>query len=295
MDKYVIKFENIERQKWISEITEWRQKIVASNKENEAVHLYFNKSFNLSNFEPVNIVVLSCFIDEIRSKGYLNRLDFEDSELDHFIHNDVRIKNYWTGDKTHHVSSPSISDLNLWRITNEYKEFYSNSVHDYFKRVHFRGYDLSALTIVLNELYSNVFDHADANENAFSFVRYEKNARKIKIAICDFGKGIAKTLRDKHSEYKDDCIALENSIKIRISAQTRKHNRGFGLDTVVSNLQKGGILRIVSNKAFLLISEANKNKVKPDPVPFDFKGTLIYFEISIDSFVLEEIIEDFSF
>lgn len=52
-------------------------------------------------------------------------------------------------------------------------------------------------------------------------------------------------------------------------------------------------MRIVSNKALITILD-NKTNVKSHDLDFDFKGTLIYFEISIDSFENEEILDEFS-
>jgi len=276
----------------VRKVTEWRNKVLKS-KEYEIIEIAFDAGVKLTNFDPIHIVLLSCFIDEIQTKGYLVRLDFKDENLRDYLFDEINLKNYWGINKIDHIDSPKISDLNVWRITENRKDAYSISVHDYFKRSHFSGYDLSILKVALNELYFNVFDHADAHGNAFSFIRYDKDAGKILVAICDFGKGIARTLRNKYTNYKNDSIALENSIKIGISAKSQKHNRGFGLDNVASTLQKGDAMRIVSNKALLRILD-NKTNVKSYELDFDFKGTLIYFEISIDSFEKEEILEDFS-
>lgn len=50
------------------------------------------------------------------------------------------------------------------------------------------------------------------------------------------------------------------------------------------------MMRIVSNCALLFCQE-NKNNIKTYSLDFDFRGTLIYFDISIDSFEKDEEIE----
>lgn len=290
--KFKIEFDTPKKEDWIRIVSESRQKISITDKK-EIVEFVFNHNLELKNFYPIHIVLLSCFIDEIKTKGYLVQLNINNKELNNYLFGELNLTNYWGKEKVDHIDSPTIADLNIWRIVENRKESYSISVHDYFKRSYFVGLDLSAFKNSLNELYCNVFDHANSKGNSFSFIRYDKADNKIKVAICDFGDGIAKTLRNNYIEYNDDCEALENSIKIGISAKSQKHNRGFGLDNVASTLQKGDAMRIVSNKALLRILD-NKTNVKSYELDFDFKGTLIYFEISIDSFEKEEILEDFS-
>ena len=293
MPKFRIEFTSPVEIEWVRIVTEWRDKIPVSKKV-EVIEIVFDAGVQLTNFDPIHIVLLSCFIDEIQTKGYLVFLRFKDEKLYDHLFNEINLKTYWGRNKIDHIDSPIISDLNIWRITENGKEFYSISVHDYFKRSYFSEFDLSLLKNALNELYFNVFDHAEAHGNAFSFIRYDKEAGKIGVAICDFGKGIARTLREKYPNFENDSVALENSIKVGVSAHTQKYNKGFGLDNVTSSLRKGDILRIVSNEALLNIDDDNSN-VRVLSLPFDFKGTLIYFDIAIDSFEKEEMLEDFSF
>jgi hypothetical protein len=292
MSKFRIEFTSPTRIEWVRIVTEWRSKII-KNKKYEIIEIVFDNEVKFSNFDPIHIVLLSCFIDELQTKGYFVRLDFKDESLRNYLFDEINLKNYWGINKIDHVESPTISDLNIWRITETGKEFYSISVHDYFKRSYFSGFDLSTLKNALNELYFNVFDHAEAHGNAFSFIRYDKEVGKIRVAICDFGKGIPQSLRKKYNNFENDCVALENSIKIGISAHSQKYNKGFGLDNVTSSLKNGDILRIVSNKAILHL-EDDKLNLKVYDLPFNFNGTLIYFDIAIDSFEKEEILEDFS-
>ena len=64
------------------------------------------------------------------------------------------------------------------------------------------------------------------------------------------------------------------------------------MDNIVSTMAPLDIIRIVSNKAFLIKS---KSKEYVFPMPYDFMGTLIYFTISTDSFEELEIIDELNF
>lgn len=61
------------------------------------------------------------------------------------------------------------------------------------------------------------------------------------------------------------------------------NNKGFGLDTVVTFLKGENMFRMVSNKGLIKLTGKNGSCEMFD-IDFDFNGTLIYFDISIDSF-----------
>lgn len=254
----------------------------------ETFLIIFDDSLTVDNIHPFHIVLLSCFIEELINFGFSVELLFSNNELEEFLFAESSLALYWSSPRPAHCPSPSISRLNIWRIIENQKEIYSNSVYEYFKRKYFIDYDLSALHNTLNELYFNVFDHANANGNAFSYIQYNENSRNISIAICDFGCGIATSLRRTHDDFSNDHDALLNSIKKGVSARTKPHNKGFGLDSVVNSLGDKDNLKVVSNSALLVCTECGRT-VRSYPLEFGFEGTLIYFEISIDSFELEEI------
>ena len=79
-----------------------------------------------------------------------------------------------------------------------------------------------------------------------------------------------------------------------ITAQSQKCNKHLGLDNVVLSFKKGDILRIVSNETLLHI-EDNSSNMKSYGIPFEIKVTSIYFDVAIESFEKEEMLEDFSF
>lgn len=71
-----------------------------------------------------------------------------------------------------------------------------------------------------------------------SYIKYDEEEQKIHFAICDLGLGIPTTLRGAIPDIGDDANALRKSLDIGVSAKSNKHNMGFGLDNVLSNLKR---------------------------------------------------------
>lgn len=285
-------FETLNREDWIRLSLLIRAMGKAKDIGKDVVTISF--SDNISDFLPFHIVLLSCIIDDLKEKGYLIVLNALNVTLRNFIEDDVYFRAYWRGKKEDHIDSPTIGRLNLWRITDTGKEGYSISVENYFKTL-FPGKDLSSLKTSLNELYFNVFDHADARGNAFSYIYYDESEKKIYIAICDYGKGIARTIKPVYQLSKDS-EALKKSLESGVSSNSKPHNKGFGLDVVISSLSENNTFRMVSNKGLLkLIKKEGAYNYSLFDLDFDFEGTLIYFELSTDCFPDSDELNDFLF
>lgn len=283
-------FNTLNREYWIRQSLEIRNIPPAKDKGRDTITILFSDS--IVSLDPMHIVLLSCIIENLKEKDFLIWLKAVNKKLDHFINENVAFKKYWEGGKGDHIDSPDSARLNLWRITDAGKEGYSISVENYFKTL-FPEKDLSSLRTVLNELYFNVFDHADAKNNAFSYIYYDEHVHKIYIAVCDYGIGIAASLRKAYT-LNSDGDALQMSLKSGISAKSQVHNKGFGLDVVISSLGKDNSFRIVSNKGLLKL-KGNTKKPEYYNLDFDFKGTLIYFDLSTDMFPDDEELSTFSF
>lgn len=123
-----------------------------------------------------------------------------------------------------------------------------------------------------------------------------KYTKKDHIAICDYGKGIASTIRNAFPYEEKDSGALRKSLETGVSANSKPHNKGFGLDVVVSSLSENNSFRMVSNKGLLKLTKTKENlNCSLYDLSFDFKGTLIYFELSTDIFPDNEELDEFSF
>lgn len=293
----VIVFEEAGKEYWIKKVNYLCGKDgvqLNKSRERSEISIEFSSCITILDFTHVHIVLFACLIERLKCLNYTMTAFIEDKNLRRFIFDELHVSEYYTeGESSCHVEADSDSIFNIWKIDPLKAEEYSMSVTNYFKRNYFKNRDLSGLKNSLDEVYFNVSDHAEAKGIAFSYIYFDQQNRQICVAACDLGLGIPYTLRRSGLEYKSDGEALRQSLEIGVSAKTNKHNKGFGLDNVVSNLSNKDRLRIVSNKA-LLLCHPNKNPIKFYELNFDFKGTLIYFEISIDSFLEEETLFDIS-
>lgn len=273
------------RKLWFEDIIKIRS-LIRKGKE---LHLTISSSINRNNFENYHIVTLSCLIDYTKkiSENYVY-LCIEDKDLKSYIFNDVRLRSYWKNEINTSYKIPENSRFNLWRLESEYYTGYTIALNDYFANVYFQGKDLAGLGNCISELFQNIIDHSEADGTAFFAIDYDEKKGVIDIAVCDFGVGIPHTLR---SQYKNSCEALQKCLIPGVTAGTQKHNRGFGMDNIASMMSEKDSMHIVSNNAILL---KNSKKEIALPLPFDFRGTLIYMTISQESFEDIEYIEQFN-
>ena len=276
---------------WVREISKWVDRIpLNTSNEKKELQIFLDSNITKNDFSPFHIVLLSCFISFIESKGYDVNCYISDNNLHSFISNNLFLDRYINEKSTTYIKETEDNNLNLWKIVDNRAKEYSIRLTEYLQRNYFKNLDLSGVQNTLDEIYANVADHAKANGIAFSYINYNPTDRRIKFAVCDFGLGIPTTLRSAYPTISDDSQALKNSTDIGITSKSNSHNRGFGLDNVLSNLMDDGNLCIISNKAILLC-KGNKINMKTYPLDFEFKGTLIYFEIPVDSFEVEETID----
>ena len=200
--------------------------------------------------------------------------------IDYFC-NRLHLDIYFNLDK-HHVKSESPADLNLWQVAAEKSLFYSSHVAEYLKNTYFRTKDLSALKVVLDELYANIADHSQAKDVAYSYIHYDESTGTIKIAFCDFGIGIPRSLQNAGIEANGEYIMKATGVGV--STKSNTHNKGFGLDTVVSSVAGTGNTIVIISGNELFISYGKDDHERTWPRPYNFHGTLIYFDMSIDSF-----------
>lgn len=258
--------------------------------KSQEIDIHIQSAIKRNDFTPFHIVLLSCLIEYIERNGYIVAFEADDLELTEFIFGEVKMDKYINNTDTAYVKEKDKSNLNLWKIVDNRAKEYSIVITEYLQRTYVKGLDISGFQNSLDEIYANVADHSKSNGIAFSYINYDEGEGKIHFAACDLGLGIPTTLRAAIPEIESDELALRKSLDVGVSAKTNRHNMGFGLDNVLSNLKSGGMMRIVSNCALLFCQE-NKNNIKTYSLDFDFRGTLIYFDISIDSFEKDEEIE----
>lgn len=232
-----------------------------------------------SEFLPIHIVSLSSIISLAKQHDNKVVLQIADLELKVFVEENAQIHSYWTGDKLPNVTSPDNSVQNLWLVSSNMLDMYAYSISQYFARTFFVGMDVYAIQNSLIELYQNIFDHADATGNAFSYVAYDTNTQVVNIAVCDFGIGIAESMRRAGLVDDSDEDALLTAIQFGVSAQSKAHNGGFGLDNLVSVVGNGGEMKIVANRGVLDIRKGHH--VETSVFPISFGGTLIALQIPV--------------
>ena len=284
-------FSKKDRRYWIKSVNSI-VRILKPNKTGvkQEIDIHIQSAIKKEDFTPFHIVLLSCLIEYIERYGYIVAFGADDLELIEFIFGEVKMDKYINNINTAYVEEKDKTNLNLWKIVDNRAKEYSIVITEYLQRTYFKGLDISGFQNSLDEIYANVADHSKSNGIAFSYINYDEEEGKIHFAACDLGLGIPTTLRAAIPEIESDELALRRSLDVGVSAKTNKHNMGFGLDNVLSNLKNGGMMRIVSNNALLFCQE-NKNNIRTFPLNFDFRGTLIYFDISIDSFEKDEELE----
>ena len=287
MEEYIVQLSSCNREHWVKVLTLYLNKLHPNEFEGDHLTISLSEDIQEADVLPFHMVLLACFIESIHSMNYKVAIDSPNKEAEDFFNE--TFKAFFIGGQKY-IEPSHKNILNLWKVVNERAIQYSIQVTEYLNNEYFAGYDMSKLKVALDEVYANIADHSKSNGNAFSYIKYIPQDRKIYVSACDFGLGIAKTLRDSNAKYTSDEDALKDSINIGVSAKTNARNKGYGLDSIASTLSENDILRIVSNRG-ILKSTGGKD-VEVFGLDFELKGTLIYFEISTDSFPIKEEIED---
>ncbi len=276
-----IKFTSTDRLEWIRTISEVQNALAAHAYSRGAkINIEIDGSISPDDLHPVHLVLLACLVALFRKHNHPGRI-LTSAALEQYLRDQLHFDVYLTSNE-YHVRSESAADLNLWQVAASRSLFYSNHVAEYLKNKYFRNKDLSLLKVVLDELYANIADHSLADDMAYSYIHYDEASRTVKIAFCDFGIGIPRSLARAG-------ITAENGYIMKatgcgVSAKSNTHNKGFGLDTVVSSIAgTGHTIRIISGDE-LFISYGKDEHERTWRQPFYFNGTLIYFDLSIDTF-----------
>lgn len=256
--------------------------------------LEFGSGIEVSHLEPTHIVTLACLIQFLYNQGYRVMLGGGNETVRRFLWDDVQLSAYWRGGKNY---TPAQDDTicNLWRIVDGEKEMHSIRVHDYLQQHFFQHKDLTAVKNSLDEAYCNISDHAEAGGNAFSYIKYDQERKKLLVAVCDFGKGIARSIRscERYKAIRTDHEALRIAIRDGETVRSQDHNRGLGLGNIItSRCSDADIFRLISNRGFIYITGELQRAFQNN---FDFPGTLMYYELSLARFDDLDILSNFEF
>lgn len=281
-----ILFNSLNRYEWLSVIAKAKRECITKEYE-EKVLIEFEGAFDKTKKQPFHVVTLACLIQHLFNCGHKVFLSKKNQEFYDLLFVDLQFQSYFSG-KENYVSYAKQEVYDLWRIVNSEKEMYSTYVINFFRREFFKGKDLSALKECITEVYYNIFDHAYAKDNAFSMLEYNEEKKELEIAICDFGIGIAKSVRNAIPEITNDKDALKKAVEYNFTVGSQKHNQGKGLDTILACSETA---RIIANEALLVSKRDQEHKMFE--MPFYMDGSLLYLTISLkelddDSDILEE-------
>lgn len=241
--------------------------------------------------KPYHITPLACLIHEYQSHGYIVKI----INIPESIR--VYLESFNFGQFCRNGSSydiPGSTDskiLPLWQIARNTFNLYPHRAEQFFESNHFDGVSLFSLSVSLAELMNNIFDHSESSIPGYTFTQYNSKQKTIITCVCDFGVGIPTKINNYleqtiHSKISN-ADALRKAFEPRFSTKTRPHNRGCGLDTVLSNV------RVLNSKA-LIISNNAVYRVLPDNqeatylLKENFQGTLFVIWLNTDNLPVKE-------
>lgn len=287
LERELILFDSANKREWLAKISGLHSKYALPIPPSD-IYLEFSDSITVCHIEPVHLVTLACLIQYLVDKGHEVFLSKSNAELYDYISNDLDFSAYWRDGKNHVNANTSDDIFNLWRIVEAEKDLYAKNVETYFNRNYFEAKDLSAISVSLVEAFYNVFDHAKANMNAFSLLRYDKAKNKLFVAISDFGIGLARSVRNFNKEIPSDIKAIEWALEDHSTVKSTAHNKGLGMGNI---LAVASCARIFSGDGLVLV---RSGALKSYKINFKFPGTLIYLDIDLDSFEDIEILDSFN-
>lgn len=281
----VFLFRTADRKEWIEDICRLRAN---SDEYVGGLRLAFGP-FSANDIKPEHIAPLACLIEEFSRKKIRVSLDTT-HEVGLALWEKYRLRQYWAGRKNYAESADN-KVLNLQRIVEDEKELYGRRVGDYLGNKYFHHKDMTPVSNSLTEALYIIFDHADASGNAFSMVLFDERREELHVAICDFGKGIARTVKDFLSVDIPDGDAIRKAMEDRFTIGSSSHNGGLGLGNIRSSCTDGDTLWIVSNKAILATTSDNDRVIE---LGTDFAGTLVFYSLSLSHLEDEEILDNFN-
>lgn len=233
-------------------------------------------------------VMLACLIESFYINSSVVSFKGGADGFNNHLYN-IKFKKYWKEGFNRNKFTISLkeSTLCLWKISEEMIYSYSTYARSYFERFA-SNKDLTPLASNMDEVFNNIFDHANSSVTGYIITQYYPKNNTISFSICDFGIGIPVSLKEagiiKGSNLQD-CRVILKSLERGVSVHSTPQNRGFGLNNLLD-------FTVSSESSLLIISNDGKVEKTADgrylleDTDFDFKGTLVKVEVSLNG--LEE-------
>lgn len=271
----VVTLSSSDRLSWLSGICDGRDMIEQNGVNRLLVNI--DDGITRDKLRPEHIKSLACLIESCARKGCLVQMETS-KEIKDYLENELKISRYWNLHESY-VKPGNEDILNLWKIDPNGMEMHAKRISEYFRTTRFQAKDLTPLEGSLTEAYYNVIDHSLCEGIAFSMVEYDRSINKVFISVCDFGRGIAESVRTVLPEITDDVQAIMKAMEPRFTIRSTKHNAGLGLGNLRDYCTDPDSLWIISNDAALVTSGDNERYVR---LKKHFKGTLIMYSISLE-------------
>jgi hypothetical protein len=136
------------------------------------------------------------------------------------------------------------------------------------------------LRICFNEVVQNVEDHALSPVGAIACAKFMRQSSEVRVAIADRGRGIFRTLRDRHPAITNSVEAMSRVIRGGISAQSKANNLGLGISNLCAIVQEQmqGSIFIISGD--VLYCGAPRPDIQMLATPY--QGTVACFTLKVN-------------
>ena len=269
--------------KWLEYIE--RNRIITSNSPKELVVDFTKMTF----LRPLHLVSTACLVEEYNSNGYEIRIKCDEAvnaRLSRYLKR-IKLYEYWKPEfkREHYTKTDTDTYFCLWKYKKEMMQSFLVKSQEYFEKYVVGGNkDFEPLNVILAELLNNISDHSNSLVDGYVASQFYPAIGQLEIAVCDFGDGIPivinKYEKARGNKELSDKAALEKAFNHGYSTKSKKHNRGFGLDTIksVTEESKGKITAWSKRGAFRWESGKGKTTFTQS---FRFNGTI--FDINLDT------------
>jgi len=291
LQKITIKIPNCEH------LVEWLRFIVnnRNSDRSNAGRLFIFDFRQISFLFPYHLTSLACLIEEYRLSGARIRILYrEGTDSGNFIKYS-KFDQYWTSNSNRNycLKARLTNTMPIWKHKVENIDAFAGVIQNFYAAHSLKEKDLTPLRLTVVEALNNITDHSESKVSGFIATQFYKQKSELCISICDFGKGIPNKVNEFIGDVKgrlDDSQALQKALELGFSTKSNPHNRGFGLDIILTIVKANkGEITIVSNRAFYSKQIQSVNvKSELDNLAFSFPGTYLVIKLNTSHFQLLE-------
>lgn len=261
---------------------------IKNNRRNKVVFDFTKTPF----LQPYHLTSLACLIEEYKQSGATIQVNSKKkTEVGTFLKY-TKFENFWVPgfDRNFCFRSEITNTMPIWKNESERIDSFATRAQEFYSSHSIKGKDLTPLRLTVVEALNNISDHSDSKVSGFVSTQYFKSKSELVISICDFGKGIPwkvnQYLKQEGEKQVKDIDALLKALEKGFSTKSNPRNRGFGLDTILSNVKaSNGEMEIVSNRAYLSKKmQGSRMKIVRDDLQFSFPGTYLVIKLNTRKF-----------